>query len=142
MDVMRKAVLATTAVSVLGLAIALGVPVPGEREGPTGSDCRLMAQALGEAFASVTVVASDRTCDWRRLGLRRAVDEDTLPPYDGTNFVGVDSVERLEYSHLGTRAHVDVGTQLAELAGEGDRCTYQRLFGRWVRAGCEPSWIS
>lgn len=142
MEVMQKGALATVAVSALGLALALAVPAPGEREGPTGADCRLMAQALGEAVVSVTVVASDRACDWRRLGFREAVDEDTLPPYDGTNFVGFASVERLEYSHLGTRAHVDVGIQLAELAGEGWRCTYQRLFGRWVRAGCEPSWVS
>ena len=136
------AAIATTFLVAGTVIIALAVPAPGDRGGPTGRDCRLMAQALAERQAAVFVVASDRTCDWRRLGFPRAKEINTLPKYDGSNFVGFRSVEELRYSRLGTQAEVVVGSQIAELAGRGERCTYQRIFGRWHRSGCEHAWDS
>jgi hypothetical protein len=142
MQATSKAAIATGMIAVATLAAALLTPPAHTGDGPTGADCRLMVQALRENVGPVHVIASDRACDWRRLGLRGAVDLRELPPYDGTNFRGSDIVTELEYSRWGTRAQVDVGTQWAELWGEGRLCTYQRLFGHWVRSGCEPSWIS
>jgi hypothetical protein len=136
------AAIATTILVAGTVIVALAIPVPGGRGGPTGRDCRLMAQALAERQAAVLVVASDRSCDWRRLGFPRAKDITTLPKYDGSNFVGFKSVEELRYSRWGTQAEVVVGSQVAELAGRGERCTYQRLFGSWHRSGCEHAWVS
>lgn len=141
MSTTALAAIATTILAAGTVIIAVAVPVPGGG-GPTGRDCRLMAQALAERQAAVFVVASDRTCDWRRLGFPRAKDINTLPKYDGSNFVGFKSVEELRYSRWGTQAEVVVGSQIAELAGRGERCTYQRVFGSWHRSGCEHAWDS
>jgi hypothetical protein len=133
---------AATTILAVGMVIAaLAVPAPGGA-GPTGRDCRLMAQALAERQSAVSVVASDQTCDWRRLGFPRARDINTLPEYNGSNFVGFESVDELRYSRWGTQAEVVVGSQIAELAGQGERCSYQRVFGSWHRSGCEIAWLS
>ena len=138
----KRALIATTVLITGTVSAALAVPVPGDREGPLSRDCQLLAQALHESYSYVFVVASDQKCDWHRLGLSDAVDIDSLPPYDGSNFVASKTAEGLRYSLWGTRAEVVVGSQVAELSGQGDLCTYQRLFGRWHRSGCVNSWVS
>ena len=125
-----------------GLILALALPAPSTGEkGPVGADCKLMAQAVAELHPDTRyLMTGDLVCDWQALGLPRATRPPTLTSWD--DFYGGTVVERPTYALAGRRATVDVGVQLAPLAGEGQLCSYWLLFGQWHRTKCEASWIS
>lgn len=140
MGVFSQALLVGISITAIVIGVGLMVPIPDQgRGGSLGTDCALMAQALRGVPEQYRIIASDRSCAWRPLGISNAVIAEALPAEARTPNRSVMSPR---YSLLGYRAEVDVGVTLAELAGSGKDCTYYRFFGRWHRAGCEESWIA
>jgi hypothetical protein len=127
-------------ITLIAMGAGFAVPVPGQgRDSSLGVDCALMAQALQSAPSSYRVIASDRPCKWRELGIINAVAYDDLA--EGLGMPN-RSVMSPKYSLLGFKAQVDVGVTLALLAGSGRNCTYYRFWGAWHAGGCKDSWIA
>jgi hypothetical protein len=140
MGVLSQALLVGLSITAISIGVGLLVPIPDQgRGGSSGAECALMAQALRAAPEQYRIIASDRSCSWRRLGISNAISAEALPPEAR---MPNRSVMSPRYSLFGYKAELDVGVTLAELAGSGKDCTYYRFFGRWHRAGCEDSWIA
>ena len=114
MGILSQALLVGLSITAISIGVGLLVPIPDQgRGGSSGAECALMAQALRAVPEQYRIIASDRSCSWRRLGISNAISAEALPPEAR---MPNRSVMSPRYSLFGYKAELDVGVTLAELA--------------------------